>query len=110
VETTLMNFPPKIKDVYIQTWARITSQSSGRASLAKTALTWVVYATRSLTVEELQHAIASSPDTHNFDRKRLVTVDMMVGVCCGLLTVDQEETEVVRLVRESLFFAILTAS
>jgi hypothetical protein len=100
VETALMHFPPQIKDVYIQTWTRITSQPSGKASLAVNVLTWVTYATRSLTIEELRHAIASCPETYSFDQKRLVTVEMIVAVCCGLLAIEKE-TDIVRLVRES---------
>jgi ankyrin repeat domain-containing protein 50 len=102
VETTLLNFPPKIKDVYIQTWNRITNQPSGKASLALNVLTWVTYATRSLTIDELRHGIASCPETYSFDKKRLVAVEMMVAVCCGLLMIEKE-TNVVRLIRELSF-------
>jgi ankyrin repeat domain-containing protein 50 len=71
-------------------------------------LTWVVYASRSLTVEDLRHAVASSPDTLIFDKCRLATIELIVGVCCGLLTVE-EETGIVRLIRKPLLLSPPTA-
>ncbi|KAH6901135.1 ankyrin repeat-containing domain protein [Coprinopsis sp. MPI-PUGE-AT-0042] len=100
VEKTLHDFPPQIKDVYLQTWTRIVSQPSGKASLAASVLAWVLYATRSLTVEELRHAVASSLDTYSFEKTRLVSAEVMVGVCCGLLAIEKE-TGLVRLVHYS---------
>ncbi|KAH6901145.1 hypothetical protein BKA70DRAFT_710785 [Coprinopsis sp. MPI-PUGE-AT-0042] len=97
---TLEGFPEKIADVYNQTWDRIISQSDGKVALATKALVWVLYATRSLTVEELRHAITSSSDTYDFEKGRLVSIETIVGVCCGLLTIEQE-TGIARLVHYS---------
>jgi hypothetical protein len=66
------------------------------------ALVWVVYATRSLTVEELRHAVATNPDTYKFEARRLVAKEIIIGACCGLLTIEKE-SNFVRLVREFLF-------
>ncbi|KAH6897701.1 hypothetical protein BKA70DRAFT_747842 [Coprinopsis sp. MPI-PUGE-AT-0042] len=100
VEKTLHDFPPQIKDVYIQTWTRIASQPSGKASLAASVLAWVLYATRSLTIEELRDAVASSLDTYSFEKTRLVSAEVMIGVCGGLLAIEKE-TGLVRLVHYS---------
>ncbi|KAH6901113.1 hypothetical protein BKA70DRAFT_1230564 [Coprinopsis sp. MPI-PUGE-AT-0042] len=90
VEKTLEDFPPDIADFYDQTWTRIVNQAPGKASLSMNILAWVLHATRPLTVEELQDAIASCPETHSFDKTGLVSGQMMVGVCCGLLTIEKE--------------------
>ncbi|KAH6911214.1 hypothetical protein BKA70DRAFT_1560345 [Coprinopsis sp. MPI-PUGE-AT-0042] len=94
---TLEDFPPQIKDVYIRTWNRIINQAPGKVSLATNALAWVLYATRSLTVDELRHAIATCPDTHRLDLVRLAPAETIFTACHGLVTLEGE-TGVVRLV------------
>ena len=92
-------FPSEIEDVYRLTWKRICSQTANNVALAKTAILWVLNATRSMTSTELRHAIATHPETHKFERKRLVPEVTLGSVCCGLLVIE-EETSLVRLVRE----------
>ena len=99
VEKALTNFPARIADVYVATWNRIESQPVSKASLARRVLLWVVYSTRSLTVEELRYAVAVSPDTLKFERTLLVPLDTLMSACCGLLVLEKE-TKVARLVRE----------
>ncbi|KAH6889048.1 ankyrin repeat domain-containing protein 50 [Coprinopsis sp. MPI-PUGE-AT-0042] len=97
VTDTLKAFPSSIKDVYCQTWARISDQSRKHASLAKAVLVWVLNASRSMTIAELERAVATSPDTHKFEPRRLVPGTTLVSLCGGLITVE-EESRVVRLV------------
>ncbi|KAH6909763.1 hypothetical protein BKA70DRAFT_1425484 [Coprinopsis sp. MPI-PUGE-AT-0042] len=97
VKGALASFPTDIKDLYRQTWQRILAQAPGKASLARNALTWVLYATRSLTVQELREVVATCPDTHKFAPDRLVPESVLVGLCQGLVAVE-EETQLVRLV------------
>ncbi|KAH6884769.1 hypothetical protein BKA70DRAFT_136865 [Coprinopsis sp. MPI-PUGE-AT-0042] len=94
---TLEGFPEKIADVYTQTWERITNQADGKVALATKALVWVLYAMRSLTVDELRHAVATCPDAHRVELGRLAPVETLISVCCGLLVLEQE-TSIVRLV------------
>lgn len=54
-----------------------------------------------MTLTELQHAAAVCLDNQRFDPGRLVHKDTLVALCHGLLVVD-EDTSLVRLVRESL--------
>ena len=96
---TLKAFPSDIKDVYHQTWSRILNNTPNNVRLAKTVLVWVSYAARSMTIEELRHAVATHPDTHKFERKRLVSPALLLSLCCGLVTVE-EETKLVRLIRK----------
>lgn len=103
MDKTLEEFPPQIKDVYIQTWTRILNQAQGKAYLAINALAWVLYAERSLTVDELRHAIATCPDTYKLELSRLSPAGTLLSVCCGLITLEGE-AGIVRLVRESFRF------
>ncbi|KAH6876948.1 hypothetical protein BKA70DRAFT_1476136 [Coprinopsis sp. MPI-PUGE-AT-0042] len=94
---TLATFPTDIGDLYHQTWQRILAQAPRKALLAKNTLTWVVHATRSLTIEELQAAVAICPETHKSMPDRLPQESVLVGLCHGLIVVE-EETHLVRLV------------
>lgn len=97
VMDALEEFPSEIEYVYHQTWKRICNQPPKNVALAKAILIWVLNASRSMTIEELRHAIATSPTTHEFERKRLVPGSTIITRCCGLVVVE-EETKLVRLV------------
>ncbi|KAH6888318.1 hypothetical protein BKA70DRAFT_59722 [Coprinopsis sp. MPI-PUGE-AT-0042] len=97
VEKTLEDFPRQIDEVYQQTWRRIQDQAPDMFATAKNALIWVLCATRSLTIEELRNAVATCPDTYKFDRRRLVDEATLMGLCRGLVNVE-EETNIVRFV------------
>ncbi|KAH6876899.1 hypothetical protein BKA70DRAFT_1576531 [Coprinopsis sp. MPI-PUGE-AT-0042] len=97
VEQTLAAFPTDIEDLYLQTWQRILAQVPSKSLLARNTLTWVIHATRSLTIQELQRAVATCPDTHKFVPDRLVQEDVLIGLCHGLVDVE-EKTQLVRLV------------
>ncbi|KAH6889043.1 hypothetical protein BKA70DRAFT_1163670, partial [Coprinopsis sp. MPI-PUGE-AT-0042] len=100
VRDTLEAFPSSIKDVYCQTWARISDQACKHASLAMVVLVWVVNAPRSMTVEELERAVATSPTTHKFEPGRVVPWTTLISLCGGLITVE-EESRLVRLVHST---------
>ncbi|KAH6884739.1 hypothetical protein BKA70DRAFT_136409 [Coprinopsis sp. MPI-PUGE-AT-0042] len=104
LDRTLEEFPAKIADVYARTWNRILNQGLGKALLAMNVLRWVVFATRSLAIEELRHAIASCPDTHNYEPSRLVAPQTLVGVCCGLILIEKETRQVRLIIPPRPFF------
>ncbi|KAH6903560.1 hypothetical protein BKA70DRAFT_1227865 [Coprinopsis sp. MPI-PUGE-AT-0042] len=97
VEKTLEEFPRRIEDVYQRTWNRILDQSPNMVVLAKNVLIWVLCAMKSLTVGELCYVVATCPDTHKFDPHRLVNKATLMGLCRGLVNVE-EKTNIVRFV------------
>lgn len=99
LEQTLQDFPSDIKGVYAMIWTRILKQPPEKVLLARDALAWVVHATRSLTIEEIRHAVASCTDTFKFDSSRLTPIEKLVDACCGLVTIEKESS-LVRLVRK----------
>jgi hypothetical protein len=112
VDRTLEAFPSSIRDVYIQTWDRIVQRNPTRIALAKSVLLWVLYASRPMSLEELERAVATSPETYKFQPNEVVPGNSLVALCRGLVTLE-EESGVVRLVRKStrrLFYFILTDS
>jgi ankyrin repeat domain-containing protein 50 len=101
VMQTLHAFPEKIEDVYRQTFERILHSEPRQASLAQRALLWVSNAARSMTIDELRHALATSPDTCEFELARLMPEAVLMTACRGLMTIDGE-SRLVRLVRTCL--------
>ncbi|OPB44314.1 hypothetical protein A0O28_0026320 [Trichoderma guizhouense] len=97
-----------LHDAYDDTVERIKSQKNGFRRLAEKTLYWISYAKRQLKTTELQHALAVDLeiDTGNipreFDDESKPGIDLIVSVCCGLVTPDQdtadEEGRVIRLV------------
>ncbi|KAH6909913.1 ankyrin repeat-containing domain protein, partial [Coprinopsis sp. MPI-PUGE-AT-0042] len=97
VRQTLAAFPVSIEGVYRQTWLRILEQLPGHVSLAKAVLVWVLNASRPMTIEEVERAVATSPDTFQFEQDRLVRGTTLIAYCRGLVTLEVE-SRLVRLV------------
>lgn len=95
----LSTFPTGIEALYAATVARIRRLPERQATLALRVLIWIVHAKRPLSVAELQHAIAVSPETYSFEQNRKVRQDFLLSGCCGLVSVEGK-TEEVRLIRE----------
>lgn len=87
--------------MYHATLGRIELQSEEDIFLAKRAIIWVSHACRSLSVSELQEALAVKPGILVFSEDDIVPMDLLVSVCCGLITVDHENNTV-RLIRKCL--------
>ena len=91
--------PTEIGDFYSATLHRIRKQQSKLSALAQQVLVWVIYVKRSLSILELQHALAMNAEAQTLESYCIINEDILVSVCCGLITVDKE-TQHVRLVRE----------
>jgi ankyrin repeat domain-containing protein 50 len=99
VKKTLATLPANIQEFYRETWKRILDQDPVKTLLARNVLTWILFATRSLTIDELREAVAICPDTYKFERDRMVPESTLIEACHGLVAVE-EATRLVRLVRE----------
>ena len=76
---------------------QINSQIKDGKELAKQVLSWITCTKRQLTISELQHALAVEAGESQINVENLCSVEDMVSVCAGLVTVD-EETNIIRLV------------
>jgi hypothetical protein len=92
--------------MYAETMKRIDMQSAANSSLARRALTWVVFAESLLNVDDLRYALAVNitdqpmpPDDKIFDPLALVDSNTLLSICCGFLVVDGT-SGTVRLVRK----------
>jgi len=60
-------------------------------------LSWITYAQRALTTEELCHALAVEQGDEELDCDNIPDIEDIVSVCAGLVIVD-EESNIIRLV------------
>ena len=96
----LDTLPKGVESIYALTMERVEQHPQG--VLAKRALTWLVYALESLTMDMLRHALAVDTTHYTYDPELLVDADTLISVCCGLITFEPK-SELVRLVRECTF-------
>jgi hypothetical protein len=86
-----------LNDAYSEARQRIEGQLKGKTLLAKRALSWITYAQRPLSTQELCHALAIKTGDQALKPERIYDVEDILDVCAGLVTVDGE-SNIVRLV------------
>lgn len=101
VRKALQNLPRDTSHIYDETMKRVEGQIKGHRKLAEQAFSWIIYAYRQLSFEELQHALAVSLDSEMtfMDPNALVDEKILTSVCAGLVVVDPQ-SNIVRLVRK----------
>lgn len=76
---------------YHKAVVRIDQQPEGIRELAYKVLSWIVYARRELSVDEVREAIAIEEGMDDIDHDTdLEEEDQLVSACAGLLRVDRE--------------------
>lgn len=75
---------------YKQNMVRIDGQQQDFRDLAYKILSWIVHAARLITKTELQQALAVEVGQPQIDKENLPSINDMVSVCAGLVTVDEE--------------------
>jgi hypothetical protein len=78
--------------VYKDTLDHIDRQLPGHRDLARRALSWITYAQRLLTTNELYHALAIEPGESALDYDNMDDLEEIIAVYTGLITVDQESS------------------
>ena len=93
----LETLPKDLDNIYRETFQRISAQAQDDVELATRVLAWLSYSRRPMIVEELQHALAVEPDTKMLDWDNIIEESVLVSVCGGLVTIE-DESRVIRLV------------
>lgn len=93
----LQTLPTTLVGTYDEAIRRIEVQDPERRSIAMKTLAWVCYAFRSLSLGELQHALAIEPGRVELDEELLMDGSSITGLCAGLVQIDPG-TNVVTLV------------
>ncbi|MCJ1261720.1 hypothetical protein MMC22_001586 [Lobaria immixta] len=92
VKVALTNLPEGLENMYNDVLERIQGQDTELASLATNVLGWIYHAKRPLQLLELQHALAIEPEDTFLDEDGLPEQDLLISVCGGLLSVQEDNT------------------
>ena len=101
MNTALGKFPRGLNDALDSTLSRIRDQQDGRQRIGLETLMWVSHAKRPLLVIELSEALAIRLGDNLLNRDSQPRPGIIVDCCMGLVTVDEETSEV-RLVHFSV--------
>ncbi|KAJ7589255.1 Pfs, NACHT and ankyrin domain protein [Mycena floridula] len=85
----LASLPKGIMDSYDDAMARIRSQGREQYKLACQIFYWLAYAKEPLSIKQLQHAVAVSNDMTEMDPDAIVDVDLLTGICAGLIVIQE---------------------
>ena len=97
----LQSLPEKLNETFSDAIDRIKSQSQEYWHLARQVMSWIFYAKRPLKIFELREILAVEPEDTRFDPSGLHEKDLILEVCCGLVSIDEQD-ETIRLVHYSL--------
>ena len=101
IRRALKRLPEKLNDTFDEAMDRTATQPEEHAVLANQVLSWIFYAKRPLSLTELREALSVEPGDRKLDRSGGPELDLLLNVCCGLVTVDEQDN-VIRLVHYSL--------
>ena len=79
-----------LDSAYDEAMKRIEDQHPARRDLAKRALLWIIHGQRSLSVAEMQQAVAIELGEPDIDPDNTVDCDDIISVCKGLITRDTD--------------------
>ena len=94
VRAALGSLPKELDETYDQAMQRIQNQDEGQTNLAHKVLYWISCSLRPLTVIELQQALAVELGDEDLDEDGLYETELMVSVCAGLVTLDEESNQI----------------
>ncbi|KAK6992970.1 hypothetical protein R3P38DRAFT_2656639 [Favolaschia claudopus] len=90
LKKAIRELPKDLEAAYMITMARINSQQKSFKELAHKALMWVSHAIQPLSVAQLCQILAVEPGDTSLDVDKASTIDIILAVCAGLVTVDKE--------------------
>jgi hypothetical protein len=93
----LAELPKNLYEGYDIAMQRIEAQTEDNRKTACSTLIWVANAKRPLRVSEITTALAIEPGDRQLDENNVLDIEIILGVCAGLVIVD-EKLKVVRLV------------
>ena len=94
VRDKLQSLPTTLSGTYDEAMQRIYNQDADRKEAALKTWAWVSYAFRSLSLREIQHAVAIRPGDTGLDKEFVMEGSSMSAVCAGLIIVDQRTSMV----------------
>ena len=94
IRSILRSLSSDLHEVFGGFIERIKSQPGSRQRVASVALTWLAYARRTLSVNELRHALATRLSDAELDQDNMVSPRIIVESCLGLLVIEHENSAI----------------
>lgn len=94
VRNKLDSLPTTLATTYDQAMQRIEDQQLDRRDVALKILAWLSYTFRSLSLKELQHAVAIRPGDIQLDQELIMDGSHITALCAGLVILDQRTSAV----------------
>lgn len=94
VRNKLDTLPTTLATTYDQAMQRIEDQQLDRRDVALKILAWLSYTFRSLSLKELQHAVAIRPGDTQLDQELIMDGSHITALCAGLVILDQRTSAV----------------
>ncbi|KAK6077363.1 hypothetical protein SCUP234_06775 [Seiridium cupressi] len=85
IREALITLPQGVFVFYDQALKRISEQEDSNRDLANRALSLIFCAKRNLTMNELIHALSIEPGDNDFSAENCTLVQILLGVCAGLV-------------------------
>jgi hypothetical protein len=92
VREALKTLPKELESTYDEAMQRIRSQNDDDKQLAERVLCWISFAFRSLTLNELQHALAVELGESELDEENIPDEELLTSLCAGLVIIDRQAT------------------
>ena len=99
VRNALENLPTEVNATYDEAMKRIQRQTAVDRKLAERVLSWITYSRRPLSYQELQHALAVTPQMTDMVTEALVDKCFLIDICAGLVVID-DQSHIIRLARK----------
>ncbi|WEW56343.1 hypothetical protein PRK78_001786 [Emydomyces testavorans] len=97
VRQKLQSLPNTLTATYDSAMQRIAEQEPDHKKIAFKALAWVTYAFQTLSLKQLQHALAIEPGDSELDEELIIEGHSITALCAGLLIIEKR-TNMVNLV------------
>ena len=95
IKAALNTLPEGLYEIYDEMMKRIQLQNpKDHADLAVKVLGWIFFTLRPLTIQEVQHALAIEPGDDDLDESGIPSVDLLISVCAGMVTVNEESNTI----------------
>lgn len=94
VRAALEQLPAELNSTYSEALKRIVGQVECDRMLAEQVFSWISYSCRPLSLRELQHALAVSPEMTTMDPEAIGDELTLTSVCAGLVVVDENSNAI----------------
>lgn len=90
VRQALVSLPRDLNSAYAGILERIYSQEPHKSHRSRQLITWILFSTRPLSVEETRCALSVEPEDSSLDQNGLPDLDALLSTCSGIIYINTE--------------------